>query len=186
MESLESSPKPPSAAAARDRRSLYLMIAMVVAAGVAVYALKGIDIVVASLQADFELLLYMIPRMAAAVILGGFVQAMVPKGMIARWLGEGAGFRGYALATIAGTCTPGGPMLSFPIVVGLRAAGAGYPALIAYVTAWATLGIHRIVTWEIPLFGEKFALARFAASLVFPTLVGFATQAILARCKQAL
>ena len=191
MDSPAPSPQPPSspplsAAAARDRRSLYVMIAMVAAAGVACYAVKGLDSVIQSLRGDLELLLYMVPRMAAAVILGGFIQALVPKGLIAKWLGEGAGVRGFALATVAGTCTPGGPMLSFPIVVGLRAAGAGYPALMAYVTAWATLGVHRIVTWEIPLFGGEFALIRFLASLIFPTLVGLAAQALLARYKQAL
>ena len=62
-----------------------------------------------------------------------------------------------AIATAAGTVTPGGPMTSFPLVTVLRDSGTGIGALVAYVTAWTTMGLQRVFMWEVPLMGAEFA-----------------------------
>ena len=53
------------------------------------------------------------------------------------------------------------------------AAGAGAGPIIAYLTAWSLLGLHRLIIWEIPILGLEISVVRFAASLVLPPLVGF-------------
>jgi len=128
----------------------------------------------------------MIPRVAAAVVIGGLVQVLAPRDLVARWLGNQGGWRAFALATVAGMATPGGPMLLFPIVFALKAAGANVPALVAYVTAWATLGFHRILMWELPLFGAEFAFVRFLVSLPAPFIAGWTARWLIARVKWAL
>ncbi|MDP6804617.1 MAG: hypothetical protein QF902_04705 [Rhodospirillales bacterium] len=179
---------PPSGEPARrpasDRVTLIVLSALAAVGGTAVYLLQGSDSVVRSLRGDVDLIVLMIPRLAAGVLVGGFIQVLIPKGLAAKWLGEGIGLRGMLLATFAGFCTPGGPMLSFPIVVALRAAGAGIPALVTYITAWSLLGVHRILQWEIPLFGPEFAAVRFIASLPFPIVAGLIAAALAARMRQ--
>jgi uncharacterized membrane protein YraQ (UPF0718 family) len=166
-----------------NRVTLIVLSALAAVCGTAVYFLQGLDAVVRSLRGDVDLVVLMIPRLAAGVLVGGFIQVLIPKGLAAKWLGEGIGLRGLLLATFAGFCTPGGPMLSFPIVVALRAAGAGVPALVTYITAWSLLGVHRILQWELPLFGPEFAAVRFVASLPFPIVAGLIAAALAARLK---
>ena len=74
-------------------------------------------------------------------------------------------------------------MLSFPLVLALKAAGANTPALITYLTSWSLLGVHRIVMWEIPLFGTEFAVVRFLVSLPMPILAGLIAGAVIAKLK---
>jgi hypothetical protein len=64
--------------------------------------------------------------------------------------------------------TPGGPMTSFPLVNALHDLGTGRAALIAYLTSWSTLGLQRILSWELPLMGVEFAVLRFLTSLPLP------------------
>ena len=168
-----------------DRVTLIVLGALAAVSGAALYLVDGSDSVVRSLRGDVDLVVLMVPRLAAGVLVGGFIQVLVPKGLAAKWLGEGIGLRGMLLATFAGFCTPGGPMLSFPIVVALRAAGAGVPALVTYITAWSLLGVHRILQWEIPLFGPEFAAVRFIASLPFPIVAGLIAAALAARLKHS-
>ena len=166
-----------------ESRSLFILAGIAGASGVLCYAIKGTDGVVASLEGNFALLAALVPRMIVALAIAGLVQALVPKDLVGRWLGDASGYRGYILATAAGMATPGGPMLSFPLVLALRAAGANTPALITYLTSWSLLGVHRIVMWEIPLFGTEFAVVRFLVSLPMPFMAGLITAALIARLK---
>ena len=175
----------PAREPSRDGRSLIILLGLTVASGLLCYALKGTDGVVVSLRGDLALLVALVPRMMVALAIAGLVQVLVPKDLVARWLGDAGGYRGLILATAAGMATPGGPMLSFPLVLALKAAGANTPTLIAYLTSWSLLGVHRIVMWEIPLFGTEFAVVRFVVSLPMPFLAGLIAGVLVAKLKPA-
>ncbi len=113
-----------------------------------------------------------LPVLGAALLLAGFVQAGIARDTISHWLGAKSGFRGLAVATLAGAATPGGPMAAFPLVLALAAGGADHGALITYITAWSLNGFQRILVWEIPILGPEFAALRFLASLPLPILAG--------------
>jgi uncharacterized membrane protein YraQ (UPF0718 family) len=166
-----------------ESRSLFILAGIVGVSGLLCYAVKGTDGVVTSLEGDLALLAALVPRMIVALAIAGLVQVLVPKDLVGRWLGDASGYRSYILATVAGMATPGGPMLSFPLVLALKAAGANTPALITYLTSWSLLGLHRIVMWEIPLFGTEFAAVRFLVSLPMPFMAGLITAALIARLK---
>ena len=148
--------------------SFFLFLALAVGSGLAVFWLKGSAAVWRSLEDDGGLFLRILPQMIGGLLVGGFVQVLVPRDLVARWLGRESGLRGIAIATVAGAITPGGPIISFPLVVALGAAGADIGALVAYVTAWSTIGLNRIIIWELPFMGGDFALVRFLASLPLP------------------
>lgn len=47
------------------------------------------------------MLLRIVPLIAAGLLIGGFIQVLVPHDLVSRWLGENSGLRGIAIATAA-------------------------------------------------------------------------------------
>lgn len=112
------------------------------------------------------------PRIVMAIVVAGLFAVILPTELVAEWLGRDSGFKGIVVASLAGGVTPGGPILSFPIVAILFQAGAGAGPLIAYLTAWSVFALHRLFAYELPMMGARFALLRLASSLVLPFLAG--------------
>lgn len=141
----------------------------------AVY-LKSPDSAGKGLHAGIALLLEIMPRLVAAMILAGLIQAIVPKELVAHWMGQGSGMRGLFVGIALGTLTPGGPMTHFPIIASFMKIGIGIGPLVSYLTAWALFGLQRIIMWELPFFGPKIVVIRLLASLFFPLLAGWLSQ----------
>ena len=81
--------------------------------------------------------------------------------------------RALRIATLAGAVTPGGPFVAFPLVASLWKAGTGVGPLIAYLSAWSLLGLHRILIYELPILGPRFVLVRVITIGLVPILAGF-------------
>lgn len=122
-------------------------------------------------KSGFSLLLKIFPILILAFGISGLVQTIVPKEVIARWLGKESGWKGIWLGCIVGAITPGGPYTSFPIVAALYQAGAGLGTLVAYVTAWSLWAIARLPI-ESALISPKFMIFRLLSSLFFPPIAG--------------
>lgn len=145
---------------------------------VLLYELRGLDAVGEAVAAQlglFEVLLVFVP---AVLLLSALFQVLAPRGLIERWLGAGAGFRGILVATLAGAFTPGGPFLAFPLVYALYRAGADWGPLVAYVTSWSLLSIMRTLVFEIPFVGVELPAVRYVASFTLPLLAGLAARHI--------
>jgi uncharacterized membrane protein YraQ (UPF0718 family) len=140
----------------------------------------GAEVLDATLQAG-RLLLGITPIMIAALLIAGYVRALLPKEQVVRWLGGSSGARGYLLATAAGALTPGGPFAAFPLLLTLWQGGAAFDVCVVYVTAWASLGLNRIVVWELPFLGHDFVALRVLASLPLPLAAGLLARAIARR-----
>ena len=125
------------------------------------------------LNATGSLILEITPRMIAAFLLAGLVQAIVPQEVIVRWMGHGTGFKGILIGMTLGGITPGGPMTHFPVIATFYKMGVGIGPLVAYLTAWSLFGLQRIIMWEIPFLGAKVVAIRFAVSFAFPLLAGW-------------
>jgi len=130
------------------------------------------------------LLVTVAPLIATAFLLGGYVNALLPHDRVARWLGPDSGWRGYGLAALGGVVTPAGPFAVFPILLGLRQAGAGFPVCVVYVTAWATLGLQRTLVWELPFLGVDFVGLRVLASLPLPLIAGVLASLVAQRVER--
>jgi uncharacterized membrane protein YraQ (UPF0718 family) len=149
-------------------KSFWVFAALAAATGILCYLLVGSEAVLSSVGDDALLFLDIVPKLIAAMLIAAFVQALLPRDRVADLIGERSGAQGIAIAATAGLATPGGPMTSFPLVYALHDLGTGRAALIAYVTSWSTLGLQRILSWELPLMGVEFALLRFVTSLPLP------------------
>jgi len=154
-------------------RSFYLFAGLTVVLGILCYVVRGPNVLMSAVAEEFGFLAVIAPRIAAALLIAGFVQVLVPRDLVARWLGSRAGFKGLVIASVAGALTPGGPMTSFPLLVALFASGAHRGSLIAYITGWSLLGVQRVLVWELPLMGGDFVLIRVLACLPLPILAGW-------------
>ena len=76
------------------------------------------------------------------------ISKVLPRELMTRWLGDESGFRGLVIAAIAGSLTPGGPFVQFPIVAALLKSGAGIAPLMTYISAWSLLGINRLFIFQ--------------------------------------
>lgn len=166
-------------------KSFFVFLVIAVVSGIAVWFVKGSGTFFDTLGDDARLLLRIVPLIGAGFLVGGFSQVLIPSDLIGRWLGEESGLRGIAIATLAGIFTPGGPIISFPLVVALASAGADIGALVAYITSWSVLGLSRIIIWELPFMGAEFAAIRWSASLVLPFIAGIIARRLQIRLNAA-
>ena len=129
--------------------SFYIFIVIGIISGIAVLMFKGHLVFFDILKKDLILFISLIPIVIAGILLGGFIQVLLPSKIIAKWLGAESGFKGIVIATILGAVTPGGPLISFPLVLALRSAGADIGPLLSYITAWSCIALNRTLIWEI-------------------------------------
>ncbi len=147
-----------------DRTTIAFVLAALLGAGLTLW-LKGTAGVERALINAGDFMLQVVPQISGGLLVAGLVQVLVPREIVARWLGEKSGMRGLWIAQFAGALTPGGPFGSFPLVYALGKAGADIGVLITYLTAWTTIGVMRLIVWEIPFLGAKFSLLRFVICL---------------------
>ena len=119
-----------------------------------------------------ERFLEIMPRIGLALLAAGFIGILIPSEPVARYIGPDSGLLGILLASVVGGFIPGGPILSFPIVVVLYKAGAGLPQVVAFLTAWSVFAFHRVLIYEITLMGWRFSAIRLISSLILPPLAG--------------
>ncbi len=143
------------------------------------YVRLGSEGVRSGLSSAGTLFLGVAPQMAIGFLLAGFVALLLPREVVAGWLGEESGWKGLLVASVAGIVTPGGPFTHFPLLAALRTHGAGVGPITSYISAWALLGVHRMLVWEGPLLGWRFVAARAAACLLCPPLTGWFAQVLI-------
>lgn len=152
--------------------SFWLFVLVAAALGALCYALNGADAFRAAVEKDRELLGDVLPRVLAAQVAAGFIWVLVPRERMTAMLDKSSGRRGLFIAAAAGVITPGGPASAFPFLALLAAAGADRGVLVAYITAWAVLGVQRMIVWDIAFMGLEFSLFRYLISLPLPIVAG--------------
>jgi len=149
-----------------------IIYALAVALTVAAY-LRDPGAPLVGLKAALGLLKEIGPRLLAALVLTGMLQVLISPAVIERALGRSAGHRGIFIGFLAGILTPGGPMVSFPMMAVFYQSGASLSALVTYMTSWSLFGFQRVVAWELPFMGGRFVLARVLPTLFLPIVAGY-------------
>src|SRR5262252_841757 len=129
--------------------SAFVLIALAVITAAAAYW-KDPSLPILGAKNGLSMLWFVLPRLAPALILAGMLQVLIPQETVARYFGNQSGFGAIAMAAMAGILTPGGPMVSVPL-----------------------LGVQRIIAWEAPLMGWRFVVVRIVPSLAFPFIAGW-------------
>jgi hypothetical protein len=119
----------------------FIIYAYALAIAVTVVAyLRDPSLPAVGFRAGGQLLLDVLPRLTAALILTGMLQVMISPEWIERWLGRESTHRAVFAGFVAGILTPGGPLVSFPIMAVFYEGGASLSALVAYMTSWSLFG----------------------------------------------
>ncbi|MBD3763446.1 MAG: hypothetical protein IE927_01585 [Rhodobacterales bacterium] len=156
----------------------FVLLGVSVVSGAAVWWLKGEAVFRQALSDDLAVLLGTMPRVIAAVAAAGVLWVLIPRERVAGIVGRGSGVLGLVAATFAGTVTVGGPTAAFPLLAILGSVGADRGVMVAFITAWATLGLQRILTWDVPMMGLDFSILRFAATMALPVVAGLIARAL--------
>jgi uncharacterized membrane protein YraQ (UPF0718 family) len=110
---------------------------------------------------------------AVSFMAAGFAEVLVPTEWVRRTLGDDSGLRGMAIASAAGMLTPAGPFVSMPIAATMVRSGAGVAPVVAFLTSWSLLAVHRFVAWEVPILGWQLATLRYGTCLLLPFAAGW-------------
>jgi uncharacterized membrane protein YraQ (UPF0718 family) len=159
--------------------STAVLAVVVVAAGVTVYLRDGSAHFLAVLGHDFEIFLGMLGKVLAGCLIGSFITLLLPREVVARWVGAESGFTGIVIATIAGAILPGGPFTIYPIAGAFVVIGADIGAIAAFITGWSLLGYSRVVVWELPFFGPEFVGWRMLISIPLPIVAGLLARMVV-------
>ncbi|MDQ7795098.1 MAG: permease [bacterium] len=115
-----------------------------------------------------------LPLLLLAFAMAGYVEVLVPRAFIERWLGAGAGLRGVLLGSVAGGTLPFGPYVILPMAAALREAGASSATLVAFTSGWMMWTTGKLA-FEFATLGPGFSARRLALYAVFPPLAGLLT-----------
>ena len=149
-----------------------LVVLLVALGGLMGLALwQGTSTFLGGWQAATRQLVRFVPVLLIAMLLDGFTEVLLPHAVVSRWLSDAAGWRGIGLASLAGALTPGGVIVGFPLAATLFKAGVGMGALMAYLTALATLSLLR-VPLEAGFYGWRMTALRIVVSLGLPFIAG--------------
>jgi uncharacterized membrane protein YraQ (UPF0718 family) len=151
---------------------LLVMLVIAAALGALAWLRGGETLLRAGLGEGVDQLVRYGLLIAISFLAAGFAQVLIPTEWIRSALGREAGLRGIVLASAAGVATPAGPFVSLPIAATLLRGGADGAAVVAYLTAWSLLAVHRLIAWEVPILGARFALVRYAICAALPILAG--------------
>ena len=137
-----------------------------------VWSRDGTETVRSIITRDLVLFAEIVPKVIAGTFIGELIRRLVPREVIVRWLGEGSGLKGLALAAFIGFLFPAGPFTVFPLAAALLMAGADRGAAIAFVTGWLLIGLNRILIWELPFMGADLVALRVALCWWMPVAAG--------------
>jgi len=142
------------------------------AAAATVYWRDGFEHFFDILTGDVVLVGEMLPKVLAGCLIAAFVTMILPRELVARWVGHESGFGGLLIAATFGFILPGGPITIYPVAGAFLAMGADADAIIAFITCWTLVGYTRALVWELPFFGPHFVIWRLVEAVPLPIIAG--------------
>ncbi len=136
---------------------------------------KGQGQHVAGMKSALNMIVQILPLLVFAFIVAGMVQVLLPRELLARWVGAESGIRGILIGTVAGGLSPGGPYVNLPIAAGLIRSGASVGTMVAFLTGWSLWAVSRL-PMEVGILGWKFTAIRLASTFFFPPIAGLLAQ----------
>ena len=155
-------------------KTLLLLVALIFIMLAATFWKGRVGLTILGLIQAGQLMQQVWLRLLLGFILGGLVQVLIPRALIAKWLGHASGLKGILIGSYVGIILPGGPYINLPIVASIYRSGAGVGPIIALLTGRTMLGLQMLLTLQIPFLGVDISLARYIACLIFPPLAGLA------------
>lgn len=158
--------------------TLLLMLALLAALAAFAHAQGGSELLASGFGEGGRMLVRFGPVIVVSFLAAGFAEALIPQEWVRERLDAGSGMTGILLGAGVGIITPAGPFVSMPIAAIMIRSGAGAGPVVAFLSAWSLLALHRFVAWEVPILGWRFAALRYLTCIVLPILAGLIARAI--------
>ncbi|MGB2965635.1 MAG: permease [Anaerolineales bacterium] len=155
----------------------FLLVIVILILGLLAYFQSGWNQVLDGFLQGIKILWRELPLLAAAFLTAGFLQSLIKKEFITRWLGTESGIKGILLACLGGGLIPGGPYAYYPIASALLKSGAGLGVLIAFVSAKNLWSVSRLPL-EIAILGTTITIRRYLITFLIPPLMGLLVEKI--------
>ncbi len=110
---------------------------------------------------SFKEMIFVIPPV---FVLLGLLDVWVPREIMIKYMGEGSGLKGVALAIILGSAAAGPLYGAFPISAVFMKKGVKFTNILIFIGAWSTTKIPMFL-FEMSALGSKFALTRLAVDI---------------------
>ena len=172
--------EPPHARRMIDGGLIFVTLLLVVS-GTAVWMTQGPARFFEILWHDLGFALAVLPKIAGAILLATAIGLCLPRDRVLALIGPDSGWRGLVIATAAGAVVPGGPSVTYPLTLGLMAAGADLGAGVALVSGWVLLSLNRTLVWELSFLPAELVALRYALTLPVPVMLGLLTRAVIRR-----
>lgn len=132
---------------------------------------KDSSLAISSCKSGLNLFIRFAVLIASSMLVTSFIQALLPKEVIASYLGGKSGIVGILLGTLIGGLTPGSPYAAMPLFAGIMRMGASIPTGVAMVCAWGLWSIGRI-PFQTAVMGVRFTLIHIVSSIFLPIIAG--------------
>jgi uncharacterized membrane protein YraQ (UPF0718 family) len=116
-------------------------------------------------------------------ILLGLLDVWVPREILMRYMGTGAGVKGVILSLLIGSAAAGPLYGAFPVAAVLMKKGASFTNILIFMGAWSTTKIP-MVLFEVSSLGLKFAITRLMVSLVGIFIITFIVDRALSEAEK--
>ena len=157
-----------------------IMAAIAVILGVVAYYQDG-DQHIVGMRVSYKMMIEVLPLLLIALVVAGMAQVLAEEyqSFISEWLGPQSGLRGILIGSMLGTLTPGGPVVTVPILAGLLRSGSSVGVAVAYLTGWGLWSLDRLPL-EIGLLGWKFTVIRIVSVCLLAPIAGLIAQTLFA------
>lgn len=183
---MSSSTPPPGSSTPRKLidGGLIFVAGLAVVSGIGVWVLRGSGMFWDILTKELGFAAALFPKIVAGVLIASLLPFMISRERIQALIGPDSGVLGLAIATVAGAVIPGGPSVTYPLTIGLMAAGADLGAGVALVSGWVLIGLNRTLIWELSFLPAEFVALRFFLSLPAPILMGWIVRRTMRQVRE--
>ena len=124
-----------------------------------------------------------VPILLFALIAASTLDYIIPEDWIVKWIGGESGLKGIFIGTIAGAlCPPGGAIVIYSMVAGLLNAGAAVGTMVAMITSYNLVALHRF-PFEVSILGWKFLVLRLVSVALCAPIAGILANVIVKTWK---
>lgn len=159
--------------------STLIIAAVALVAAATVYVRDGWRHFLVIFSGDLMLFGEMLPKVLAGCLIGAFVTLLLPRELVARWVGQESGFTGLLIAAFFGFLLPGGPITIYPVAGAFLTMGADAGAVVSFITSWTLCGYTRALVWELPFFGPHFVIWRIVEAVPLPIIAGLLARGVV-------
>ena len=118
---------------------------------------------------SFKQMLFVIPPV---FILLGLLDVWIPRETMIKYMGEGSGLKGVALAILLGSAAAGPLYGAFPVAAVFMKKGVKFMNILIFIGAWSTTKIPMFL-FEMASLGAKFAITRLLIDIPGVIIIAF-------------